>query len=146
MIYADKRLITSHNRSFEKNMSVDDPGHFKIILEQRKTAARQNFMANFLALGKEAAVIKNELERRPVDLSGHIKKIMTLVDVYGKDIVCDALRSAVENQVYGADCIEYIIQLKLSCSDSPNGTLHVTNGADKLKLTLNQPDLSVYEQ
>lgn len=146
MIYADKRLITSHNRSFEKNQSVDDPGHFKIMLEERKTAARQNFMANFLALGKEAAVIKNELEHRPVDLSGHIKKIMTLVDVYGKDIVCDALRSAVENLVYGADCIEYIIQLKLSCCDSPNGTLHVTNGADKLKLTLNQPDLSVYEQ
>lgn len=146
LIYFDKRLITSHWRSFEKNGCIDDPGHFKIMLEERKIAARQNFMANFLALGNNAAIIKKELENRPVDLSAHLKKIMTLVDMYGKDIVCEALQSAVENQVYGADYVEYIIKLKQRCVDSPSGALHVTNGSDKLALTLNQPDLSVYEQ
>ncbi len=146
LIYFDKKQITSHKRSFDKNINIDDPGHFKILLEERQTAARQNFMANFLALGKNAVIIKNELEHRPVDLTVHIRKIMTLVDMFGKDIVCEALQSAVENQVYGAEYIEYIIQLKQRCADSPSGTLHVTNGADKLNLTLNQPDLSVYEQ
>lgn len=145
-VYADKRLITSHMRALERNSIVDDPGHFKVMLEERQLAARQNFLANFLALGKDAATLKQELEKRSLDPISHIRKILTLANIFGKDTVVSALQSAMENQVYGAEYIEYIIRLKQHPADPVESTIHVTNGADKLNLTLDQPDLSVYEQ
>jgi Transposase and inactivated derivatives len=145
-VYMDKRQITSHKRAVERNTIVDDPNHFKVMLDERQTAARQNLLASFLALDEDAAVFKNELESRAVDTTQHIKKIMTLVNIWGKDIVVRALQSAVSNKVYGAEYIEYIIRLKQHPAVPIDNALHVTNGADKLAMTLNQPDLSVYEQ
>lgn len=145
-VYVDKRQITSHKRALERNSIVDDPGHFKVMLNERQRAARQNFLANFLALGEDAAIIKRGLEEQALEPIQHIKKIMILVDIYGKDAVVSALQCAVENKVYGAEYIEFIVRRKQQPNDPLGDAIHVTNGADKLNLTLDQPDLSIYDK
>lgn len=144
-VYLDKRQITSHLRSMEKNAIIDDPGHFKVMLESRQMAARQNFSANFLALSPDAAIIKREIEARSLDTSRHIRKIMTLVDIYGKELVINAMHCAVDNQVFGSDYIEYILRLKIRPAENFQGMLHVTQGIDNLNLQLDEPDMSVYD-
>lgn len=144
-VYHDNRQITSHLRAVCRNSVIDDPGHFKVMLEERKTASRQNMMANFLALGPDAETLKRELESRVLDSSRHIKRILTLVDIYGKDAVANALQAAVENQVFGADYIEFILRMKAAPPDSFSSALHVTQGADNLNIKLDAPDMSVYD-
>lgn len=144
-VYHSGRQITSHLRAVCKNSIVDDPGHFKVMLEERKTANRQNMMANFLALGPDAETLKRELESRVLDSTRHIKRILTLVDIYGKDSVVNALQAAVANQVFGADYVEFILRMKAAPPDSFSAPLHVTQGADNLNIKLDAPDLSIYD-
>lgn len=144
-VYLDKRQITSHLRSQEKNAVVDDPGHFKVMFNERQMAARQNLTANFLALDADAAAIKREIEDRSLDVNRHIRKIMTLVDIYGKEPVVNAMHCAVQNQVFGSDYIEYILRLKMRPAENFQGVLHVTQGADNLNLQLDAPDMSIYD-
>ena len=86
-----------------------------------------------------------ELEARMLNIESHMKKIMLLVEIYGKIMVQNALMSAVENQVYGADYVEYLIRLKKRPVENSMGLLHVTKGADNLNVTLEQPDLDEYD-
>ncbi len=144
-IYHDEKLITSHLRSYGKGHTIADPGHCKLMLDERQTAARQNLKSDFLALGQDAAAMLRELEARLLNSESHMKKIMLMVEIYGKIMVQNALMSAVENQVYGADYVEYLIRLKKRPVENSMGLLHVTKGADNLNVTLGQPDLDEYD-
>lgn len=143
--YHDGRQIANHLRAICKNSIVDDPGHFKVMLEERKTASRQNMMANFLALGPDAEILKKELEERVLDSNRHIKRILTLVDIYGKESVVNALQAAIANEVFGADYIEFILRMKAAPPDSFQSVLHVTQGSDNLNIKLDDPDMSIYD-
>jgi transposase len=144
-IYHDGKLITSHLRSYAKGHTIADPSHCKLMLEERQTAAKQNLKSDFLALGQDAATMLRELEARMLNIESHMKKIMLLVEIYGKIMVQNALMSAVENQVYGADYVEYLIRLKKRPVENSMGLLHVTKGADNLNVTLGQADLDEYD-
>jgi len=73
-----------------------------------------------------------ELEARFENLETHMKKIMLLTEIHGKDAVQNAMMSAVENQVYGSDYVEYLIRIKTRPVENAMGLLHVSKGADKL--------------
>lgn len=144
-IYHDGKLIATHIRSYGKGALVADPRHYRLMLDERKTAAGQNLKSDFLALGRNAATMLRELEARFENLETHMKKIMLLTEIHGKDAVQNALTSAVENQVYGSDYVEYLIRLKTRPVENAMGLLHVTKGADNLNIRLDKPDLDTYD-
>ena len=145
LIYHEDNLIAVHKRNYGHGLSVVDPDHQKLMLEERKTAAHQNLKANFLALGASAACMYSELTNKELNPIEHLKRIMVLVDMYGAEAVKDALKSAVDNQVYGADYVEHIIRLKKRPVENRLGVLHVTQGADNLKIQVPKANLEVYD-
>lgn len=87
----------------------------------------------------------SELTNKELNPIEHLKRIMVLVDMYGAEAVKDALKSAVDNQVYGADYVEHIIRLKKRPVENRLGVLHVTQGADNLKIQVPKANLEVYD-
>lgn len=143
-IHHDGKLIATHIRSYGKGTTVSDPRHYRLMLDERRTAAKQNLKSDFLALGRDAATMLRELEARFENLETHMKKIMLLAEIHGKDAVQNALMSAVENQVYGSDYVEYLIRIKTRPVENAMGMIHVSKGADNLNITLDKPDLNTY--
>lgn len=144
-LYHDGKLIASHPRSCGSGDTVTDPRHGQLMLEERRTAARQNLRSDFLALGRDAAAMLQALEDRLENVDAQMRKIMLLTEIYGADAVKNALLSAVENQVYGADYVEYLIRLKSRPPENHSCLLHVPKGGDNLKVTLATPDLNAYD-
>lgn len=145
LIYFNDALIASHLRSFGTGNAVTDPSHVKLMLEERKTAARQNLKSDFLALGKSAAIMLEKLSARLLNPEEHIRKIMVLADMHGKDAVVRAMDAAVDNSVYGADYIEHIVRIRQQPVENALGHLHVTQGADNLKIAVDEPDFNIYD-
>ena len=144
-IYHNEKLIATHSRNYSKGATVADPRHCRLMLDERKTAAAQNLKSDFLALGNDAAAMLRALESRFENLNTHMKKIMLLTEIYGPNAVKNAMTCAVENQVYGSDYVEYLIRLKSRPVANAMGLLHVSQGADKLNITLDKPDLNTYD-
>ncbi len=144
-IYHKNKLIAFHARSYSKGEEVVDSQHYQVMLDERRTAAKQNLKSDFLALGRDAEIVWRELQDRLTNPERHMKKIMLLVEIYGKCAVQNALISAVENQVYGSDYIEFLIRLKSRPVENTMGLLHVTKGVDNLNISLETPDLDTYD-
>ena len=143
--YYKNKLIAFHARSYSKGEEVVDSQHYQVMLDERRTAAKQNLKSDFLALGRDAEIVWRELQDRLTNPERHMKKIMLLVEIYGKCAVQNALISAVENQVYGSDYIEFLIRLKSRPVENTMGLLHVTIGVDNLNISLETPDLDTFD-
>lgn len=146
LIYHDGKLIASHLRNFSRGNAVVDPEHVKMMLNERATAARQNLKSDFLALGPGAAQMLEALHARIDNPEHHMKKILLLADMYGREKLISALECAVENQVCGAEYVEIILRQKARPVENALGHLHVTRGADNLEVQVAAPDLDVYSK
>ena len=146
LIYFENRLIATHTRSFCAGNTVVDPTHEKMMLSSRKNAARQNLKSDFLALGANAALILDALNMRFDNPDTHMKRILALADMYGREKLVAALDAAVQNKVYTADCIELILRQKSRPVENALGYLHVTRGADLVDVKVAESDLDAYKK
>lgn len=144
LIYHEDSLVAVHLRDYSKGNAVVDPAHVKMMLLERKTAARQNLKSDFLALGAPAAIMLEHLNQRLDSPDAQMKKILLLADKYGRDKLVAALETAVENQVFGVEYVEIILWQKSKPVENALGHLHVTRGADNLDIEVADPNLDIY--
>ena len=69
---------------------------------------------------------------------------MALVDAYGGEKVACALADALVYQAFSSDYIANILESRARKLPEP-GALHLTRRADLLDLSVEAPDLSIYE-
>lgn len=117
-----------------------------MMLSSRKNAARQNLKTDFLALGANAALILDALNMRFDNPDTHMKRILALADMYGREKLVAALDAAVQNKVYTADCIELILRQNSRPVENALGYLHVTRGADLVDVKVAESDLDAYKK
>jgi len=98
----------------------------------------------FLALSPKADAYWKNLEQRRMNPAHHIRKIVALSEIYGSDAVARAMEDAFVYQAFSSEYIANILEQRTRLKPEP-GALHLTRREDLLDLTVEQPDLSIYQ-
>jgi transposase len=144
-VYDKDKLVARHPRSYDKNKDFEDPDHPKELLKQRKSARDQKIFMRFLTLSPNAETYWQNLEKRRMNPRHHVRKIVALSDIYGSEAVCRAMEDAIFYQAFSSQYIENILEQRARTKTSP-GPLHLTRSEDLLDLSIEQPDLTIYQQ
>lgn len=143
-IYSGQNLIARHTRSYERHRDFEHPDHPKELLAQRKKAADQKILARFLTISPRAQDYYRELENRRMNLLHHIRQIVALSEIYPPEQVARAMEDAFTFQAFSCEYIANILEQRSRTKPEP-GALHLTRREDLLDLTVEQPDLSIYQ-
>jgi len=137
-------LIAQHARSYGRNQDIENPDHVSRLLEERKRAEDAALLARFLGLSPKAESYYGALRQRELHAMGHVRRILMLVKIHGRNAVSEALKEAVELGVYGSDYLNNILAHRRTLAPL-TGELHLTRGAELLQLEVQQPDCSRYQ-
>ena len=143
-IYADDKLIARHVRCMDRHQDIEDPQHPKELLQQRRSAREQRLLVQFQAISPRAQVYREGLEATRVDARAHLRRIVALVEMHGKESVARALDDGLELKAFSAEYIAHMLAARRRIGSEP-GALQLTRAADLLELELPQPDLSIYD-
>jgi len=144
-IYHQENLIARHPRSYDRRKDFELPDHPKALLVQRKKARDQKIFMSFLSLHPKSDDYYRQLEQRRMNPLHHIRQIVALSEIYGKDQVTRALEDAFHFQAFSCEYIANLLEQRARRLPEP-GALHVTRRQDLLQLTLQNPDLSIYDR
>jgi hypothetical protein len=143
-IYLQDRLVARHHRTYDRHQDIEDPDHPKELLIQRKKARDQKVFMQFLALSPKADAYWKNLEQRRMNPAHHIRKIVALSEIYSADAVARAMEDAFFYQAFSSEYVANLLEQLARLTPEP-GALHLTRREDLLDLSVEQPDLSIYQ-
>ena len=144
-IYDGEHLVARHARSMDRHQDIEDPEHAQQLLTQRKSAREQRLLVQFLALSPRAGAYHAGLEAKRVNARVHLRKIVALAELHGKEAVARALDDGFELQAFSAEYIANILAARRRIG-APPAALQLMRRADLLDLELPEPDLSIYDR
>ena len=141
--YHENNLIARHVRSYDRRQDFEHPDHPKVLLQQRKKAKDQKIFMRFLALSDKADSYYRKLEQRRMNPFHHIRQIVALSEIYGKEQVQMAIEDAFKFEAFSCEYIANLLEQRTRQRKEP-GVLHLTRSSDLLDLSIDHPDLSIY--
>jgi transposase len=142
-IYERDQLVARHLRSMDRHQDIEDPEHAQLLVAQRKSAREQRLLVQFLALSPRAKSYLEGLELKRINAREHMRKIVALADIHGKEAVCRALDDGLELQAFSSEYIANILAARRRIGPEP-AALQLTRRMDLLDLEMPEPDLSIY--
>jgi len=115
------------------------------LIAQRKNARDQKIMQRFLSLSHCSLDYYRELDKRHLNARHHLRRIMALAEIHGEDAVASAITDAMQLHAIGSDYIANILESRARKLPEP-GALHLTRRADLLDISVEAPDLSIYDK
>ena len=115
------------------------------MLDQRRSARRQQLFKRFLTLTSDAERYYAELQQRRLNAIHHIRKIVALSEIHGVENTARAQADAVHFGALGSEYIENLLESRDRLTAEP-GPLHLTRSGDALELDLPDPDLADYDR
>ena len=109
-LYDKEKRIAQHPRSYQKYQVIEDPHHGKGLLASRPHGAYFKHRDALLALGETAHRYLQRLTQTELHLPHQIKKIVDLIDLYGKTEVLQAIEHALSHNALGHEYLRNIIQ------------------------------------
>jgi hypothetical protein len=144
-IYERDQLVARHARSMDRHQDIEDPEHAHQLVVQRKSAREQRLLVQFMALSPRAQAYREGLEAKRVNARVHLRKILALAEIHGKEAVARAMDDGLELQAFSAEYIANILAARRRVGSEP-AALQLTRRCDLLELELPEPDLSVYDR
>lgn len=138
--------VASHPRSYGKRETIADPQHRLEALQMRRKQGASELEASFMALGKEAQEFQLALSKLPIRASVHLKKIMQLVDLYGREDVLKAMRDALHYQTVDAAYVESLVVQTRRKALLPSPTMVQPKRKELIQLELDIPDPGRYDR
>jgi transposase len=143
-LYAQEQMIARHVRSFDRHQDIEDPDHPKALLAQRRGAEEQKLLQRFIALSHQADAYYRQLEQKRLNVRLHIRKIVALSEIYGREATARALEDALTFHAFSSEYIANLLEQRSQLIPEA-GALHVPHRDDLLRLRLPAADLSVYQ-
>ena len=119
-IYDKEQLIARHQRARENNQIVQDPSHSKGLLQSKPNATFFKHRDALMALGDRAKSYFETMTRTQINITHHVKKIMALLDLYGKTEVLSAMEHAMNYGAFGHEYLANIILANRRRRSSPH--------------------------
>ncbi|MBV9492359.1 MAG: hypothetical protein JO069_21905 [Verrucomicrobia bacterium] len=143
-LYRGQKLIAQHPRSYGHNQDIENADHVSGLLAERRRGEEAALLARFLALSPQAEPYFGALRQRELHALGHVRRILLLVDIHGREAVAQALQEAVALGAYGSDYLHNLLAHRRALAPL-TGQLHLTRGAELLQLEVPPPDCSRYQ-
>jgi len=143
--YHENNLVARHVRSYDRRQDFEHPDHPKVLLAQRKKARDQKIFMRFLTLSEKAQAYYQQLEQRRMNPFHHIRQIVALSEIYSKEQVSMAIEDAFSFSAFSCEYIANLLEQRSRPVKEP-GALHLTRSSDLLDLTIDYPDLSIYNK
>ena len=142
-IYQREKMIARHVRSYDRKKDFELPDHPKALLAQRRKAKDQKIFMRFLSLSGKADDYYRQLEQRRMNPRHHIRQIVALSEIHGKQAVQRAIEDAFTFQAFSCEYIANLLEQRSRTIPEP-GALHLTRRQDLLEITVEKPDLGIY--
>lgn len=143
--YYESKLVARHVRSYDRRQDYEHPDHPKVLLAQRKKAKDQKIFMRFLSLSDKAQEYYRQMEQRRMNPFHHIRQIVALSEIYPVQQVTRAIEDAFHFKAFSCDYIANLLEQRSRNQLEKPGALHLTRSSDLLDLTLDKPDLSIYD-
>jgi transposase len=145
-VFADGSLVTSHIRCYDRNQRLSLPDHRLAALKLRSRVRGHQIEEAFDAFGDEARSFHLELRRQPVRTTTHLRRIINLAHLYGRDAVIHAITQANHWRTFDAAYIETLVLQDRRRRELPSPTLVHPCRTELLEETdLEEPDPAVYD-
>jgi transposase len=138
--------VAKHIRSYDKRAVVSDPQHRLDALLMRRKQCASELEANFAALGPRAQAFQLALSKLPVRASVHLKRIVQLVELYGRECVLKALADALQYQTIDAAYVESLVVQARRKALLPSPTQVQPKRKELIQLELELPDPGRYDR
>jgi hypothetical protein len=142
--YHENKLVARHIRSYDRRCDYEHPDHPKALLAQRRKARDQKIFMRFLNLSEKAQEYYRQMEYRRMNPFYHIRQIVALSEIYPEKQVARAIEDAFHFKAFSCDYIANLLEQRSRQVNKPRA-LHLTRSSDLLDLTINKPDLSIYD-
>lgn len=141
------QVVTRHARCHERRQSIVLPEHRLAALERRKRSERSTLEQQFDDLGPEARQFHLRLKSRPVKTGTHLRRLLVLVRLYGRQDVISAIVRASELQTYDAAYVENLLLAERRRRELPTPTLPCPRRRELIEdIELDPADPAVYDR
>lgn len=108
-IYDKEQLIAQHGRSHLKHQIIEDPKHMQGLLAARPQGATFKHRDAIMAMGESAKQYIESMTKTELNITYQLKKIMGLIDLFGKTEVIAAIEQALKHHALGCEYLQNII-------------------------------------
>jgi transposase len=141
------RQLACHPRSYDRGQLIRHPDHDLAALQMRRRVRATEVENNFDALGEEARKFHLELRRRPIKTSVHLRRLLKLVPLYGRQEVVAAIVRAHEYQTYDAAYVETILLQERRRRELPSPLIPCPKRRELIDdIHLEEPDPAAYDR
>jgi len=121
-ILHEGREIARHQRCYARGQRISHTEHRLQALQRRRRNRGRHLEETFDALGEVAREFHLKLQTRPVKTTHHLRRLMSLVRLYGRSEVLAAIARAHQYQTYDAAYVETILLQERRRQELPSPT------------------------
>lgn len=141
------QVAARHARCYERRQSIVLLEHRLAALERRKRSERTTLEQQFDDLGPESRQFHLQLKSRPVKTGTHLRRLLALVRLYGRQEVTAAIVRASELQTYDAAYVENLLLAARRRRELPTPTLPCPRRRELIEdIELDPADPAVYDR
>jgi hypothetical protein len=108
-VLSQGREVACHQRCYQRGQSIVQVEHRLAALKLRPRTRARDVERDFDALGPEAREFHLQLCRRPLKTTVHLRRLLKLVRLYGRQDVVAAITQAHLHQAYDAASVENLL-------------------------------------
>ena len=139
--------IALHERSYERGQLVIQPTHQLEALKSRRRVRAHHVEEMFDALGPLAQAFHVQLCQRPVKTALHLRRLLRLVRIYGRQEVLAAIAQAIQYQTYDAAYVETLLLQERRRRELPSPTPLRPERRELIEeIELDEPDPGDYDR
>lgn len=139
--------IACHARCYDRGQLIKQKAHELAALKLRSRARAGEIESRFDALGEEARLFHLELRRRPLKTTVHLRRLLNLVRLYGRQEVIAAIARARQYQTYDAAYVETILLQERRRRELPSPTEPRPQREELIEeIDLDEPDPGAYDR
>jgi transposase len=146
-VLQDGTEVARHVRCYERGQLLVQTDHQLAALAERSRLRARDLEMAFDAFGPVAREFHLELRRRPVKTQVHLRKILQLVQLYGRDEVLAALAQAAEYRTFDAAYVETLVLQERRRRELPSPVPLRPKRPELLEETVfDEPDPAIYDR
>ncbi len=140
------RELACHVRCYQRGQLISQAEHQLKSLQLRQRTWASDVERLFDALGPEAREFHLQLRRRPVKTSVHLRRLLNLIQLYGRADVLAAIVLAHQYQTYDAAYVEALVLQERRRRELPSPTPLCPQRPELIEdIDLEEPDPGTYD-
>jgi transposase len=146
-VFYEGREVTRHDRCYQKGQWIVHPDDRLAALKMRRRRQADGRAEEFDALGPEAREFHLKLLTMPVKPTVHLRRLLTLVRLYGRQDVLAAIGQALAYQTYDAAYVETLLLQQRRRRELPSPTPLQPKRRELIEdIYLEEPDPAKYDR